>query len=169
MASMSTSISLMTEPDLLQVGVIRRPHGVKGDTYVDLITDREQRLAVGSRLRADKQWLTVTYSKRLPQRWLVHFEGFDDRTAVESLTNQALFAEPVAPGDDDLWVHQLVGAQVVEVGGQQRGMCISVIANPAHDILELESGALVPVIFVLSCVDGVITIDPPEGLFDLDS
>ena len=97
-------------------------------------------------------------------------KDFDDRTAVEAFTNAALFAEP-----SRAWRRCTVGspvgwiAQVVETDGHQRGTCISVIANPAHDILELDSGALVPVIFVLACVDGVITIDPPDGLFDLDS
>jgi hypothetical protein len=32
----------------------------------------------------------------------------------------------------------------------------------------LDSGALVPMAFVISCVDGVTTIDPPDGLFDFD-
>jgi 16S rRNA processing protein RimM len=47
-----------------------------------------------------------------------------------------------------------------------------VIENPASDILELESGALVPLTFVVSVAgigdDGLITIDPPDGLFDFD-
>ena len=38
----------------------------------------------------------------------------------------------------------------------------------ASDILELESGALVPTVFVVSNQDGVITVDVPDGLFDLD-
>ena len=153
---------------LLEVGVIRRPHGVKGDTYVDLVTDREDRLAVGSRLWARGAWRTVTSSKRLPQRWLVHFEGFDDRTAVEALTNAPLHAEPVED-PDALWVHELMGSTVVETDGTRRGICVGVLANPAHDILELDTGALVPVIFVVSCTDGVTVIDPPDGLFDLDT
>jgi len=160
----------MTEPvpaGLLQVGFIRRPHGVKGDTYVDLVTDREERLAVGSRLWAHGAWRTVTAAKHLPQRWLVHFAGFEDRTAIESLTNEPLFAEPILD-PDALWVHELVGALVVEADGTQRGRCVGVLANPAHDILELDSGALVPVIFVTGIIDGVVTIDPPDGLFDLD-
>ena len=153
---------------LVEVGVIRRPHGVKGDTYIDLITDREDRLAVGSRLWANGHWRTLASSKRLPQRWLAHFVGFDDRTAVESLTNAVLFAEPI-DDPDALWVHQLLNAEVVEADGTSRGRCIGVLANPAHDILELDTGALVPITFVVSCIDGVITIDPPDGLFDLDS
>jgi hypothetical protein len=56
---------------------------------------------------------------------------------------------------------------LVEVDGTRRGRCISVIDNPAADLLELESGALVPVTFVESVVSGVITVDVPEGLFSL--
>ena len=66
-------------------------------------------------------------------------------------------------------MHELWVRAVVEVDGTERGTCVGVLANPAHDILELDTGALVPVIFVTSCVDGVTTIDPPDGLFDLDS
>ena len=107
--------------------------------------------------------------RRLPQKWIVHFEGFDDRTAVEALTNEALYAPAIHDADDGLWVHELVGSTVCELDGTQRGTCVAVIANPAHDILELDSGALVPVTFVQSCADGIVTIDPPDGLFDLGS
>jgi 16S rRNA processing protein RimM len=44
---------------------------------------------------------------------------------------------------------------------------VAVVANPAHDLLELESGALVPVVFIVDAAAGLVTIDPPEGLFDL--
>jgi 16S rRNA processing protein RimM len=155
-------------PGLLEIGVIRRPHGIKGDTYVDLVTDRADRLAVGARLWAGGEWRTITSAKRLPQRWLVHFEGFDDRTAIETLTNVPLHAEPV-DDPEALWVHDLVGASVVEVSGLDRGRCTGVLANPANDLLELASGALVPVNFIVGFADGVITIDPPDGLFDLDA
>lgn len=160
----------MTDPapeGLLQVGVVRRAHGVKGDTYVELFTDREDRLAVGSRLWAHGSWRVVTTAKHASQRWIVHFDGLDDRTAIERLTNVGLYAEPVLD-DDALWVHELVGASVVEAGGVERGRCVAVVANPAHDLLELDSGALVPVIFVVEQRDGRIIIDPPDGLFDLD-
>jgi 16S rRNA processing protein RimM len=45
---------------------------------------------------------------------------------------------------------------------------VSVQANPAHDLLVLDSGALVPVVFVVGePADGRLRIDPPQGLFDL--
>jgi 16S rRNA processing protein RimM len=160
---------------LLEVGRIGRPHGVRGDLYVSLTTNRYERLAVGARLLAGKTWLTVERSKPHPPRFIVHFVGVDDRTAAEAWTNALLRAEPLPQqtsagndvAEDELWIHELIGATVVDQHGISRGRCVSVIDNPAHDILELDDGALVPVRFVLSCRDGVISIDAPDGLFDL--
>ncbi len=159
---------MSTDP-LREVGRIGRAHGVHGELYVSLITDRVERLAPGARLRAGSQWLTVEESRQQQQRWLVRFDGVADRTAAEKLTSSILFAEPLdADGDDDaLWVHDLIGARVVDQQGVERGTCVAVIDNPAHDILELDNGILIPVIFVVSCAGGTAIVDPPEGLFDL--
>ena len=40
--------------------------------------------------------------------------------------------------------------------------------NPANDLLVLDTGALVPVVFIVGTPsDGVLTVDTPDGLFDL--
>ena len=44
---------------------------------------------------------------------------------------------------------------------------MAVIANPAADLLELESGALVPVVFIVERTADRIVIDPPAGLFEV--
>jgi 16S rRNA processing protein RimM len=152
--------------NLLEVGRLGRAHGIRGDLVVILTSDRRERVAVGSQLLAGDQWLTVERSRPQADRWVVHFSGIDDRDAAEALSGRTLHAEPLVD-DGSLWVHEMIGANVVEVGGTERGRCRAVIANPASDLLELESGALVPAVFVVSLADGVIVIDPPEGLFDL--
>ena len=164
---------MSTDP-LREVGRVGRAHGVHGELYVTLITDRVERLAPGARLLAGSHWLTVVDSREQQQlKWLVRFEGVDVRTAAEKLTNSTLLAEPLPDfgedddGDDALWVHELIGSRVVDPQGIVRGTCVAVIDNPAHDILELDSGALVPVTFVVSCRAGITTVDPPDGLFDL--
>jgi 16S rRNA processing protein RimM len=151
---------------LLEVGRVGRAHGVRGDVFVHLTTDRVERLAAGSRLKAGERWLTVVAASRANDRWRVHFEGVDDRDSAEALSRVVLEAEPI-DDPDTLWVHQLIGADVVELAGTSRGRCVAVIDNPAADLLELDSGALVPASFVVSVADGVVTIDPPDGLFDL--
>ena len=152
---------------LREVGKTGRPHGVRGDIYIDLITDREERLAVGARLQAGGRWLTVASARRAGTRWLVHFDDVPDRTAAEQLVNLPLLAEPLPDTGDGLYVHDLIGAEVVDTAGEVLGTCTSVLANPAHDILELDNGGLVPVVFVVEAGDGRVVVDPPEGLFDL--
>jgi 16S rRNA processing protein RimM len=42
--------------------------------------------------------------------------------------------------------------------------------NPAADLLVLDDGALVPVVFVVGGPeDGVVHVDVPDGLFELGS
>lgn len=162
----------MERPEaLLEVGHLGRAHGVRGDIFLVLSTDRAERAATGSKLWVRDRWATVSASSNSGGKWRVHLEGVDDRNAAEALTGTKVFAEPLID-DDAIWVHHLIGATVIEANGIDRGRCVSVVANPASDLIELESGALVPVAFVTSVdVSGgepMITIDPPDGLFDLD-
>jgi len=159
---------MTSEAALLEVGRIGRAHGVRGDLYISLLTDRVERVAAGARLQAKGKWLTVESSRPVGARWLVHFVGIADRTAAEAWVNTALLAEALAELPAEGWyVHDLIGATVVDTAGIEHGSVVSVVANPAHDLLELEGGALVPIVFVTEFLPGRITIDPPEGLFDL--
>ena len=152
---------------LLEIGQIRRAHGVRGDVLVELASDRSERVAPGARWFAADGWLTVVSARRHQDRWLVTLAELGDRSAAQQFTNTAVFAEPI-DDPEELWVHELIGSEVVEVSGRSRGTCVAVIANPAADLLELDSGALVPVVFVTERRDGTIVIDPPVGLFDDD-
>lgn len=155
-------------PDgLLTVGRIGRAHGVKGAVYVTLSTGRVERVDVGSRLHDGQQWLVVEAARAQPgNKFVVQFEGLADRNAAERLTGRTLSAEPIDDADE-LWVHDLIGGRVVDADGVDRGECVAVLDNPAHDILELDTGHLVPVTFIVGVADRVITVDAPDGLFDL--
>jgi 16S rRNA processing protein RimM len=155
-------------PDgFLEVGHVRRAHGLRGDVFVQLVTDRTERLGAGFTLSTVKGDLVVESSKLLPNgRWVVKFVEIGDRTAAEAWSNVSLHAAPIEDADA-LWFHELIGSRVVEVDGTERGTCAKVLTNPAADILELDGGHLVPTNFVVSHVDGVITVDVPDGLFEL--
>jgi 16S rRNA processing protein RimM len=150
---------------LLEIGTIRRAHGVRGDVLVELGSDRPERVAAGARWYGRDRWLTVVAARRHQNRWLVTLEELADRSAAQQYTNTVVYAEPL-DDPDELWVHELIGAEVVEVSGRRRGRCVAVVANPAADLLELDSGALVPVVFITDRGERTIVIDPPLGLFD---
>ncbi len=153
--------------DLLDVGRIDRPHGIRGDVLVSLTTDRAERVAVGAVLHADAGPLIVESSRPHQHRWIVRFDGVTGREAAEALHGQRLRAEPLED-PDALWVHDLVGAQVATPDGRTWGQVVAVLANPAHDQLELESGTLVPIVFVVDDTDlpDRVVVDPPAGLLD---
>ena len=159
----------MTDDGLLEVGHIRRAHGLRGDVFVQLLSDSDARVAPGSELFADGERLVVESSRIASnRRRVVKFAQITDRTAAEKYANRALRGRPI-DDPDALWVHEMIGCRVVETDGSDHGVCVAVLANPAADLLELDSGALVPSNFVVSLDGDTITVDTPDGLFDLDS
>ena len=161
--------SSAAEERLLEVGRIHKPHGVRGDLLVSLVTDVVERLDAGSVLHLDPGTTTVEVVRSRPHqdRWIVHLVGVDDRDAAEALRGRVLLAPPI-DDPDELWVHELIGARVVTADGRDRGRVVAVVDNPAADLLELESGALVPLTFVTGrSDDGRLAVDPPAGLFEL--
>lgn len=152
---------------MLDIGRIARPHGVKGDVAVVLTTNRTERVDKGSVLHTDHGILTVRSSRPHKTGYIVDFVECNDRNRADELRGVVLRAEPI-DDPDELWVHDLIGARVTDQDGVARGSVVQVLDNPASDILELDSGALVPLHFVTDIVASEsITVDVPAGLFDL--
>ena len=108
-------------------------------------------------------------SRRHQHRWIVAFVDIDDRAAAEGLRGQRLRAVAIEGGEPgDLWVHELVGAEVVTPDGRVHGRVEAVQANPAADLLVLDAGQLVPVSFVVDTdhLPERLVVDPPAGLLD---
>lgn len=136
-------------------------------------TNRAERFAVGSVLWAGDRCWTVVSARPHQGRWLLQFAGVDDRTQAESLHGVVLEGEPLGPlPHDEHWVHELIGAALVDRTGARLGRVVAVEANPASDLLVLEDGALVPVAFVVDeRVEerpGVVVVDVPAGLLDVN-
>lgn len=163
---------------LLEVGRVSKAHGVRGEVVVELLSERLERVEPGARLLAGGRELVVATSRptgsaggRRTARgalFLVRFEGVADRDAADALRGLRLEAEAAVDEADAeaAWVHQLIGARVVELDGTDRGVVTAVEANPAADLLVLEGGALVPMTFVVTVAEGRISVDAPLGLFD---
>jgi 16S rRNA processing protein RimM len=130
-------------------------------------------MASGSVLQSHAGKLVVDRASTLPdkdgsvtRRWLVAFEGVETREAAESLRGAVLRAQPLDV-EGELWVHQLIGAEVVDGAGETLGTVAAVEANPASDLLVLGDEKLIPLRFV-SGIDGTrLTVDIPPGLLDL--
>ena len=152
---------------MLEVGRVKKAHGLRGEVIVSLITDRVERVAPGALLVSGGRTLEVEASRPHQKHFIVSFVGVLSREDAEALQGTTLQAEPL-DDPDELWVHELIGAPVQHVDGSAVGVVDAVQANPASDLLVLDGGALVPVLFVVERRDdGTVVIDPPEGLLDL--
>jgi 16S rRNA processing protein RimM len=151
---------------LLEVGQITKPHGLTGEVVVHLWTNQPGRLDPGSVLSSASGELAVVRSRPHKGHYLVVFAGVDDRESADALRGTVLSAHAESvPGA--LWVHELVGAQVVSTAGQVLGTVTSVEANPASDLLVLDGGGLIPLRFVVENQPGAtVTVDIPDGLLD---
>jgi 16S rRNA processing protein RimM len=151
---------------VLEVGRIIKPHGIRGEVIVDLITNRHERVAVGSVLTTPSGSLEVERATPHQGRWIVAFVGVTDRNQAEAMRGTRLSAEPIDDQEGTLWVHELIGAEVVDVAGNAHGRVEAVEANPASDLLVLEDGRLVPLTFVVESTAGRVVVDVPAGLLD---
>lgn len=144
-----------------------KAHGIKGEVVVDFTSERPERRAPGAVLQTSGGPLTVEQAVPFQNRWRVRFAGIADRNAAERLRGTVLRAEAL-PDDDSgaLWVHELIGSTVTDTTGAVVGVVEAVEANPASDLLVLDGGRLVPVVFVVSSAAGLVVIDPPVGLLD---
>jgi len=154
------------ERGTLEVGRIVRPHGLRGQVLVDLWSDRRERLDPGTTLLSNRGPLVVASATAHQDRFIVAFEGISSRSQAEPWRGVVLSAPRIDDGSV-IWIDQLFGAEVVDAAGVCRGVVVDVEANPASDLMVLDTGALVPLTFVVTLeANRRVEIDAPEGLFE---
>ncbi len=170
--------------ELLLVGRIGRPHGVRGEVKVVPETDDPARIeALGTlHVGADAErarpqaveHVRMQHTRRGPLA-LVKFAGVDAREAAEALRGLLVFARPadLPPlAEGEAFVHDLVGLRVVSEEGEDVGTVKDVLQAPAHALYVVDRpggpDALIPAVGAfVSSVDleaGRLVIRPIEGL-----
>jgi 16S rRNA processing protein RimM len=164
------------------VGVVGRPHGVRGEVAVEPRTDEpDRRFAPGQQLRTEESSrpLTVAAMRHHDGRLLVRFAGLEDRTAVESVRGARLVADvdpderPEEPAE--FYDRQLVGLRARNPNGDAVGSVIGVLHLPGQDLLEIRTATevrLVPFVSALvpevDLAGGVLTVADVAGLLSED-
>lgn len=134
-----TGSQIESEPVFVVVGIVRRPHGLKGELLVSLETDFPETLVKGARLYLGDDHRAVTIRSRRPHSdgLLLTLEEFPDKTSVEGLHNLPLYRKitdaPALP-QGQYYQHQLLGLQVVEENGEIVGTLSQILNTGASDI-----------------------------------
>jgi len=151
----------MDEPTVA-VGRITRPHGVRGEVAVLVLSEVAERFAEGAVVYLeDGRSLTVESSRPHGDRLLVRFREVRDRAEAEALRRAVLVVpESTSPPlpEGSWWDHQVEGCEVLTEDGRSLGAVREVIHTAANDVWSAVAAdgreTLIPVLTeVLVSVD----------------
>jgi 16S rRNA processing protein RimM len=129
--------------DWVVVGRVGRPHGLDGHFVVERASDDRDRFAAGARVWLGREPAEVVSAKRVGGgRLAIKL----DREAARGAPLELPRSELPPPADDEYYVADLIGLEVVEAGGRQLGRVAAVYTGVANDALELDSGAALPLV-----------------------
>ena len=170
--------------ELVTIGRIIKPHGIRGEVAVEVLSDVPGRFDAGVAVQVAGRTVRIATSRPHQGRMLVRFEEVTDRTAAELLRGRDIEAPPVDVSESETYyVHELVGMAVVDGGSTRLGVVTALIELPSaagYDLLEVtrDDGAtwLLPAVDDLVEVDEdedgtrrLRVVDAPPGLLDLDA
>ncbi|MDQ6748989.1 MAG: ribosome maturation factor RimM [Candidatus Dormibacteraeota bacterium] len=159
------------------VGVVGRPHGVRGLAHVRSYTAEPQALAEYAPLHDDKgrRWLLAWRGEGVAELRDEAGRPLPDRTAAEALINLRLYvdrAQLPPAGEDEFYLADLVGMEARDAGGNPLGRVAQVHDYGAGASLELvrDGGPSLIVPFTRTSVPGVdmaarrLTVVPPAEM-----
>ena len=118
-----------------------KSHGVQGAFVVEQASETAELFARGAKLHVDGSEVTIVESKQARGRPVIRLDRRVERGAALCVPRAAL-----APtGEDEYYVFQLVGLEVVE-GERALGTVTDVLPGIANDVLELDSGLALPMV-----------------------
>ena len=164
------------------VGKVLKPQGTNGSVKVEIITSFPEHFLDLKQVYIEKENKKQAYSieqVRLSNRFVfIKFIGIDTIDQAEQLRDHYLYItqEDLTPlGEDEYYIHQLVGLKVYDEQGQFLGVLKDVLSYASNDVYVVESESkkeiMVPAVkSIIKKVDlkaGTMTIHLMEGLTDL--
>jgi len=132
----------VAKPEPVVVGRVGKSHGLDGSFVVENASETRELFAVGATLLVGGAEATVVGSKQARGRPVIRLDRRVDRGAALTVPRDAL--GPTS--EDEFYVFQLVGLEVAEEGVRRLGIVADVAPGVANDVLELDSGLLLPMV-----------------------
>lgn len=170
----------MGKNDFVTVGCLGKPHGIKGELELVILTDFPERFYSGAAFLirsplTDTQRVTIGNVKKKGGKLIIKLEGVDAREQAEAISGWQLVipAEEVARlPEDTYWHHDLIGLNVFTMGGRKLGAIREVMSGAANDVYVVRDGKeyLIPaigeVIKEIDLKNRRMTIEPIPGLLE---
>lgn len=167
----------MAPRDLVSVGVITGAHGIRGEVRLKSFTAVPEAIATYNPLQtASGAMLNITKLRAQKDGFIASLKGVADRNAAEALKGTELFvprARLPDPQEGEVYIHDLIGLQVVQANGEALGEIVGVENYGAGDLIDVriegqKDTVLIPFSkgFVVHTDLARVTVDLPDGFLD---
>ena len=168
-------------PPTVVVAEVRRPHGLRGEVVLTLLSDTPHRFEEGSELQlvypnGEREKLVIESSRRHKDTVVVGFVGADNRDDAENLRGARLEVsrDSVPPSPEGSYYYfELLGCVCRDWQAGDLGRVVEILEDGGGLILVVDDGQrqlMVPFVRAyLKRVDataGTIEVDLPEGLVE---
>jgi len=171
----------MSDDQFIQVGLIIKPHGLRGEVCVEYFADSPFLVQDYVWLKKGKAPVTrheVKTSRTHKGRLLITLDDCRDRNAAETLRNVAVYVpkeELPELSEDEVYLHTLEGLTVVLENGTTLGTIDGFQFNLGSEVWVIRTEEKKEILFpvaeeFVSSIDldnETVTICPPEGLLEL--
>ena len=170
--------------DRIAVGVIRKPHGVRGEASIEPWTaspDRFSELSTVTLVSPDERQtrpLAIESARVHAGRALVKFEGIESPDEIRDLQNWTLEIPEIEArklDEDEYFLHDLEGLVLVDDQGRERGVVKEAYEGGGGILLSVKGPrGTFEVPFAAAICTNIdlaakrITVNLPQGLDDLD-
>ncbi|MBJ7458906.1 MAG: 16S rRNA processing protein RimM [Thermoleophilaceae bacterium] len=151
----------MDPQDRIQIGVVGKPHGVRGGFYMDGSVDSPA-LTAGLKLQIGSASFVLASRGGTDKRPLLTLEEVSSKEAIAELRGEAVFAArgDLTPLSEGEWfADDLIGLAVVDGAGRAIGQVTRMSNLPSADVLEVAADGggqlLIPMIR-----DAIVSIEP---------
>ena len=159
--------------DILQIGVITRPHGVCGEVKVFPMTDDVRRFKKLKKTILDTGdgyiELECERAKFFKQFVILKFRGFDSIESIQKYCNKGLYVtreNAVKLGPDEYFIADLIGMKTIDDEGLLGGTITDVIETGANDVYDicLDDGRRLLLPAIRECV---LSVDVEANLMKI--
>jgi 16S rRNA processing protein RimM len=163
------------------IGYVLKPQGIKGEIKVDPVSSDPRRYKQLDKIYIDfeeNKQIYIVERTRIADRFVfLKLRGIESRDDAENLRGREILIREedlIQPAENEFFIHDLIGCQVVTSEGQIIGILRNVMQLGSNDVYAVENNSgeeiLIPAIKdVVKRVDVAnkrITIHLLEGLVD---
>ncbi|MBQ6575611.1 MAG: 16S rRNA processing protein RimM [Lachnospiraceae bacterium] len=137
----------MNREELLQIGVITKTHGIRGEVTVFPMTDDVRRFKKLKRTildtGSDLLELECESAKFFKKYVILKFKDHDTIESIQPYVKKGLFvtrADAVKTGKDEYFIADLIGCTATDEAKQVSGTITEVIQTGANDVYVIDTG-----------------------------